>query len=114
MTEENHNFPTTVTEAVNRLLSDLPLDTKHQVVNSSEEGLMEFHFGLGMAIRNDYGLWTDGSQLLEDCKKYSGTAKVQVDDASGIIIKELWKRLQEYPPPQVFRAANQFGYSTGE
>jgi hypothetical protein len=110
MTENDHNFPATVTEAVNRLLSDLPLDTKHQIFNSSEEGLINFHFGLGMAIRNDYGLWKEDSKLLDDCKKISGNPSIQVDDASGRIIKALWKRLQEYPPPKVFRDTGQFGY----
>lgn len=110
MTEtEAKNFPATVTEAVKMLLSDLPLETKHQIENSSEEGLFDFHFELGVGSRNKYGLWEKNSKLLEDCEKYSGNPGLHVDDASGIIIKALWERLQEYPAPKVIWNKDQYG-----
>jgi hypothetical protein len=54
---EKMNTPSTIAEAVNRLLSDLPLEARHQIRNSNEDGLINFHLGLGMAIRNEFGLW---------------------------------------------------------
>ena len=50
MPDDERDFPTTVPEAVNRLLSELPLDTKQQIMNSTEEDLTLFHFGLGAGI----------------------------------------------------------------
>ena len=94
---ENKKFPSTIAEAVNRLLSELTIEDKNRIKNSSEEGLSNFHFGLGMAIRNDFGLWEKESKLLEDCKELSGDPILHVDDASEIILKALWARLQKFP-----------------
>ena len=101
--DDNKNKPTTIADAVNTLLSELPIETKHQIRNSSENGLINFHFGLGMGIRNDFGLWEKGSKLLENCKESSGNLSINVDTASGMIIKALWDRLQEFPPPKLVR-----------
>jgi len=49
------NYPSTIDEAENRL-SELTLDDKHRRKNSNEEDLVKFHFGLGMGIRNEFGL----------------------------------------------------------
>ena len=56
-----------------------------------------------MAIRNDFGLWEKESKLLEDCKELSGDPILHVDDASEIILKALWARLQKFPPPKIVR-----------
>ncbi len=98
---DNNELPTMVSEAVNRLLSELPIETKYQIKDSTDDSLIIFHFGLGVAIRNDFRLWEKDSKLLEDCKKISGDPNLHVDDASGIIIKTLWKRLQKFPPPEL-------------
>jgi len=49
-----------------------------------EVDLITLHFGLGMEIRNAFGLHDLCSKLLSDCDE------VHPDDASGVIIKELW------------------------
>jgi hypothetical protein len=66
---ENKEIPSTITEAVNILLSDLSIEDKHRIKNSTEDGLINFHFSLGMGIRNDFGLWEKDSKLLENCKE---------------------------------------------
>jgi len=101
--DENNNIPTTITEAVNILLSELTKEDKHRIKDSSEDGLINFHFGLGMTIRNIFSLWKKDSKLLEDCKKSSGDPSLHVDDASAMIIKTLWERLQEFPPPKIVK-----------
>ncbi len=101
--DDNKNKPTTIADAVNTLLSDLPIETKHQIRNSSEDGLINFHFGLGMGIRNEFGLWEKESKLLENCKELSGNPSIDVDIASEIIIKALWERLQKFPPPEIVK-----------
>ena len=62
------DIPTTVSEAVNKLLSNLSLETKRQIQNTSEDGLINFHFGLGAGIRNEFGLWEKDSKLLSDVR----------------------------------------------
>ena len=53
-----------------------------------EEDLMDLHFSLGMAIRNVFGLHEPGRKLLASC------GVEHPDDASGVIISELWRELQ--------------------
>jgi integration host factor subunit alpha len=106
--DENKKNPFTIAEAVNKLLSDLTIEDKNRIKNSSEEDLTNFHFGLGMTIRNDFGLWGKDSKLLENCKELSGDLDIHVDTASEIIIKALWERLQKFPPPKLVRDDNQY------
>ena len=98
---ENKNIPTTIAEAVNRLLLEIPITTKKQIKGSNEDDLNSFHLGLGMGIRNEFGLWGKDSKLLEECKKLSGDSDLHVDTASSMIIKALWERLQKFPPPEI-------------
>ena len=100
---ENKKFPDTISESINILLSSLSIEDKQQIKDSSEDELINFHFGLGMSIRNDFGLWDKNSKLFEDCKKISGNQNLHVDDASEIIIKSLWERLQKFPPPELVK-----------
>ena len=81
--------PNTVDEAVNRLLITLSEPDCSVIASTQEDELIEFHFCLGAAIRNAFGLYHPGSELLPDC----GTG-MHPDDASQIIIRALWKRLQ--------------------
>jgi hypothetical protein len=52
-----------------------------------------YHFGMGMWIRNNYGLWGKNEALRASC----GDARMHPDNCSGIIIKRLWERLQSIP-----------------
>jgi len=61
----------------------------------SKDNLVDLHFSLGMYIRNSFKLWAGNSELLELCRSLSGKEYLHIDDASLIIIKELWKKLQE-------------------
>lgn len=81
--------PRTVDEAVDRLLLILN-DIEHLAIASlQEEKLIDLHFSLGAAIRNGFGRHMPGSELLAACG-----IGVHPDDASGVIIMALWKRLQ--------------------
>jgi len=108
--DENKNIPTTINEAVNILLSELPIEAKHQIKNSSEDGLINFHLGLGMTIRNIFGLWKKDSKLFKNCKELSGDIELHIDTASEMIIKALWERLQKFPPPKLVGDANDYTY----
>ena len=84
-TSDNEVF---VDSAGNELLV-LSDEQKVEIVAIKEDDLIDLHFTLGLAIRNAFGLHDLGSKLIADC------GVVHPDDASGVIIKELWKKLQE-------------------
>jgi hypothetical protein len=84
--------PETVDEAVDRLMSILDDKQKVTIAAMREEDLIGLHFGLGMAIRNAFGLHEPGSKLLASCGVVHG------DDASGAIIQALRIKLIQCTP----------------
>ncbi len=95
VTEAAKNLPQAVDEAVDRLLVELSLRDKTKLVNTDEEDLLELHFSLGMYVRNDFGLWDENTELMESCRSLSGEANLHADDASFVIIRELWEKVRE-------------------
>lgn len=93
--------PKTVDEAAKQLLKDLPIHEKHQVANALEDNFINFHFGLGMEIRNNFGLWQDNEELMNSCREISGDKDLHVDSASTLIIKALWEYFQKHPLPKI-------------
>ena len=86
--------PKTVDEAVKRLISDMSLKDRTIVANMAEIELSLLHANLGEYIRNEFGLWSGNSDLMVSCCFFAKKEKVQQDEASSIIIGELWKRLR--------------------
>jgi hypothetical protein len=84
-----NTWPLTVDAAVDHLLSRMKDADKETVRGTPEADLIRFHFGWGMGIRNAFGLWQGNTQLLESC------GGGHPDDASSVIIRAVWKRLQE-------------------
>ena len=80
--------PETVSAAVELLLSVLNNEQKSNIAAMKEDDLIDLHFSLGLAIRNAFRLHDLGSKLIADC------GVVHPDDASGVIVKELWERLK--------------------
>ena len=60
-----------------------------------EEDLVDLHFSLGAYIRNEFGLWSGNGQLIEDCRRVSMDQYLHPDQASSVIIRELWKQLRK-------------------
>ncbi len=84
----------TVREAVDLLVSILPLKDRTIIASMDENDLIDLHFSLGSYIRNEFGLWFGNRQLLDDCRTVSMDQYLHPDQAAGVIIKELWKRLR--------------------
>ena len=84
----HHKPATTVEEAVEALLSQLSSQSKDRLRRGRREDLIDHHFGLGMWIRNNFGLWNHNRTLLED------TGQEHPDGASMAIIEALWESLQ--------------------
>jgi hypothetical protein len=86
---QNIQHPKSVAEAVDRLMTILDNEQKATIGAVSENDLIELHFGLGLAIRNGFGLHDQGSELLASC------GAVNPDDASATIIKALWYQINK-------------------
>lgn len=74
------------------LLGLLPAGEKAKIAAMSQDDLVALHLGLGMWIRNNLGLWSENSALLESARAQNP------DDASVVIIEALWRRLREATP----------------
>ena len=90
-----HGMPKTVESAVERLSVNMPLKAKADLARQSEGDLMKLHFTYGSFLRNQFGLWANNIDLLDDCRKVSGKTVMPPEEASLVIIRELWKRLKK-------------------
>jgi hypothetical protein len=93
--KQSKSLPKTVKEAVNRLISELSLKDNTTIANMAEAELSSFHRTLGEYISNEFGLWTDNKDLMASCRFIAKRDKIREDEASSIIIRELWKKLRE-------------------
>ena len=90
--QEAPHWPPTLDEAVKELLSRLPLKDKTLIAKTSEDELTGLHPTLGAYIRESFGLWSRNKLLMQPCRLESGK-EISEDEASALIIRELWKRL---------------------
>jgi len=86
--------PKTVEETVDRLVAEMPLKDKTSLANMEEADLVELHFSLGIYVRNKF-LYPRNEKLLESCRQKGMDKYLHWDQASLVIIKELWRRLRE-------------------
>ena len=107
------NKPKTVKESVGKLMGMLTTQFKTSLRDTPEEELIAFHHTLGRAIRNEFGLWHENPKLLSDClklmkRKYPSiheelktqhsTPRIKTlhpDEASFLIIKEFWAKMNK-------------------
>ena len=87
--------PRTVNEAVNNLISKLPLKDKASIANMTEQKLSSLHFSLGKYIQNSYGIWDGNKELISNCRFLLKKDTVHEDDVSSLIIKKLWEKLRK-------------------
>jgi len=78
----------TLQDAVKYVLSHMTAKEKDMIKNSAKKELINFHLGLGTYIRDKFRLWDDNEELLISC------GKLEPDEASMVIIRELWESLQ--------------------
>jgi Domain of unknown function (DUF6794) len=89
-----HLIPATVQEAVEDLISKMPLKNKIDLAKLEGSELSLLHPTLGKYIREKYGLWTVNKALIQSCSSFSNKEILHPDDASAIIIRKLWKALR--------------------
>ena len=88
------DVPRTVHEAVERLISELPLKYKTKIAKMNGRDLSALHATIGPHIREKYGLWTGNKDLIESCRIWSGQEEFHIDIASAMIIQATWARLR--------------------
>lgn len=91
MGKDQKDWPQSLDEAVERLLDILPDEAIEQLREMPRYNVDHCHFALGMYLRDKFGLWRDNRELLKSC----GSAYLDPDSASQVIIQTAWKRLQK-------------------
>ena len=89
-------WPTTIDEAVGVVIATLSDEDKPLIAAMPESELIGMHFGLGMWVRNNLGLWQGYDALMDAIRKRD--RDVHPDDISMVIIKDVWMRLREMAP----------------
>jgi hypothetical protein len=87
--------PKSLDEAVQVLLDEMPPKDRSKIAKSREEELSDLNTPVGSLIRRRFGLWGENPELLESCAKSAGKTKIKADEASAVVIKEVWKRLRK-------------------
>lgn len=104
--------PKTLTAAVEHLLSHTPPDQQQVASGLDWDTFIGLHHhGLGMAIRNEFKLWADNTELLADTlgsrykEQQEGEGYPYADDASTIILavfqQRCWLNFPEAPKLRV-------------
>lgn len=87
--------PQTLEEAVNQLISAMSLRDKTTMANMAEGELLLLRSTLGLYIKNKLAEWSVSRELMKSCMAAARQNKLNREDASMIIITELWKKLQK-------------------
>ena len=95
--------PGTLEQAVNRLISDLPLRDKVSIANMTFDELGSLDPVLGDDIGFEFGLWNKNASLIESCRFASGQKQINPARASRIIIEALWEKLRKTHKLRVVR-----------
>ncbi len=99
---EKLGMPKTVKEAVERIISTFPQEELQKLAAMSEDDLIDCHFGLGVWIRNNFGLWKENEFLLKDA------GSDIPDTASMNIVKAVWQKLREKNLDKNYSQGNNF------
>jgi len=87
------DIPKTVNRATMLLVSYLSLRDKKKIKKMAETDLARLNVSLGSFIHKEFKL-SSNDLLIESCCSASREFDVDSDEATCIIIKELWKRLR--------------------
>ena len=85
-------LPESVDAAVRLLMAVVPDEERARIAALRRTDLVQLHFGLGMWIRNNLGLWEGNRRLLDACGRSTP------DDASTFLIEAFWQHLRNLEP----------------
>jgi len=86
--------PATVDEAVEVLMSEMGLRDLNKLAKMPEDKLVALHPTVGMWVRR-YLIYPRNDKLLESCRKVSKDKSLHWVQMHMVIVRTLWKRLQE-------------------
>lgn len=92
--EKAHIPPKTIDEAVERMISDLDLESKVKIANMDIENLIHIHNELYIYLKNAFGVWHGNKELLADCRAVSEEPLYNEDAATFVILKAVWEKLR--------------------
>jgi hypothetical protein len=90
-----NKLPQTIQAAVGMLIAQLPLKQKATIANMAESELIKVNASLGRYILNKFGLSSGNEKLVESCQTKAKYPLHNEDDATAVIVKELWRKLKE-------------------
>jgi Domain of unknown function (DUF6794) len=93
MNEIKNVFLKNIDDVVDRLILELSFRDKTKIANMSEVDLVKLNMSWGIYIRKEFRL-EGNDPLLNSLKSYTGVNIMTSEQASYIIIKELWEKLQ--------------------
>ena len=82
---DSTTWPKTVSEAAVRILAGFTPSERAALASMTDDELLGQHFGMGMQIRNVFGLHGGNAALLDDCRCNFGAWLA--DDASQTILR---------------------------
>jgi hypothetical protein len=86
-------IPKDLDDCFTELKKMLPSKVLKKIREKNEEDMIEYHMGLGLWLRNNWGLW-GGSRL----KTYFNKIGIfHPDDMSGLILTTFWRHLHNKP-----------------
>jgi hypothetical protein len=73
----------------------MPQNDRTKIARSREEELSDLNTSVGSLIRRRFGLWGENPELLESCAKSAGKTRIKADEASAVIIGQVWNKLRQ-------------------
>jgi hypothetical protein len=93
--EHRKDYPYSVEEAVVRLKSVLSLKDRAYLANMQAGELDHMRIGLSEYIKQKFGLYAGNAPLMKSCADIGKRENPLVDEACAIILRALWKDLQQ-------------------
>ena len=88
-------LPSTIDEAVDTLLDDLPLLDRSRLACLAPKELDLINRMVGLQIARDFKLWSGNDDLLHDCMAVIEQTGDEDADPTMVIVRAMWKKLQE-------------------
>jgi hypothetical protein len=90
-----NRLPKTLDEAVDLLVSELPLKDSVVIANMTGSELGSLNTTLGKYIRDTFDLWNENVSLLTSCRKEAQDENLKIENVSMVIIRALWEYLKK-------------------
>ena len=87
--------PKTVDEAVDQIITEMPLRDRVEVANMTKEKLRSLNLCLGVFIKNQLLQKDVNRELFKSCITISGNDNLNENNAAFVIVEKLWEKLQD-------------------